>query len=46
MPASVRVLGLRAYSPAYSRRLAAHIAEFSAGGIGRVAAARKRRGAG
>jgi AcrR family transcriptional regulator len=43
MPASVRVLGLRSYSPAYSRRLATHIAEFSAGGIGRVAAARGRR---
>jgi len=43
MPASVRVLGLRSYSPAYSRRLATHIAEFSAGGIERVAAARGRR---
>jgi hypothetical protein len=43
MPASVRVLGLRNYSPTYSRRLAAHIAEFSAGGIGRVAAARRKR---
>lgn len=41
MPASVRVLGLRAYVPAYARRLAAHIAEFSAGGIARVAAGRR-----
>jgi TetR/AcrR family transcriptional regulator, regulator of cefoperazone and chloramphenicol sensitivity len=46
MPASVRVLGLRSYSPPYARRLAAHIAEFSAGGIARVATARRKRRAG
>jgi AcrR family transcriptional regulator len=46
MPASVRVLGLRSYSPAYSRRLARHIAEFSVGGIGRVASARRKHRAG
>jgi AcrR family transcriptional regulator len=46
MPASVRVLGLRGFSPAYTRRLAAHIAQFSAGGIARVASARRKRSAG
>ena len=39
MPASLRVLGLRAFSPAYARRLAAHIATFSTGGIARIATA-------
>jgi hypothetical protein len=43
MPASLRVLGLSAFSPAYARRLAAHIATFSTGGVERVAAARRRR---
>jgi AcrR family transcriptional regulator len=42
MPASLRVLGLRAFSPAYERRLAAHIANFSAGGIDRVARTRRK----
>jgi AcrR family transcriptional regulator len=41
MPASLRVLGLRAFSPAHARRLAAHIAAFSTGGIARVAATRR-----
>ena len=41
MPASLRVLGLRAFSPAYARRLAGHIATFSAGGLARVAASRR-----
>jgi AcrR family transcriptional regulator len=41
MPASLRVLGLRAFSPAHARRLAAHIAAFSTGGIARVAAIRR-----
>ncbi|MGH7895287.1 MAG: CerR family C-terminal domain-containing protein, partial [Candidatus Binatia bacterium] len=43
MPASLRVLRLRAFSPAYARRLAAHIAAFSAGGIERVAPAKRGR---
>ena len=42
LPATVRVFGLASFSPAYLRRLAAHIAEFSTGGIARVAAARRR----
>jgi AcrR family transcriptional regulator len=41
MPASLRVLGLRAYSPGYASRLAAHIATFSTGGIARIAAGRR-----
>jgi AcrR family transcriptional regulator len=41
MPASLRVLGLRAFSPAYARRLAGHIATFSTGGIARVATGRR-----
>jgi hypothetical protein len=43
MPASLRVLRLRSFSPAYERRLAGHIARFSAGGLERVAARRKTR---
>jgi AcrR family transcriptional regulator len=43
MPASLRVLGLDAFSPAYARRLAAHIATFSTGGIARIAAVRRPR---
>ena len=41
MPASLRVLGLRAFSPAYARRLAGHIATFSSGGIARIASSRR-----
>ena len=37
LPATLRVFGLTAVSPAYVRRLAAHIGGFSAGGIARVA---------
>jgi AcrR family transcriptional regulator len=43
MPATLRAFGLPAFSPAYIRRLAAHIAAFSAGGIARVAADRRAR---
>jgi AcrR family transcriptional regulator len=46
MPASLRVLGLRHFSAPYERRLAAHIATFSLGGIARTAASRRRRHAG
>ena len=42
MPAALRVLGLRAFSPSYARRLAGHIAAFSTGGIARVASVRRR----
>ncbi len=42
MPASLRVLGLRTFSPGYTRRLARHVATFSAGGIERVAAEHRR----
>jgi TetR/AcrR family transcriptional regulator, regulator of cefoperazone and chloramphenicol sensitivity len=41
MPASLRVLGLRAFSPTYARRLAGHVATFSTGGIARVASTRR-----
>jgi AcrR family transcriptional regulator len=42
MPASLSVLGLRTFSAAYARRLAAHIAAFSIGGLARVAPLRRR----
>ena len=42
LPATMRVFGLTSFSPAYLRRLAAHIAGFSSGGIARVAAGRRR----
>ena len=42
MPASLRVLGLSAFSAAFARRLAAHVATFSVGGIERIAAPRRR----
>jgi len=41
MPAALRVLRLQEFSPAYERRLAAHIAAFSTAGIARVASARR-----
>jgi len=41
LPASLRAFGLSVFSPAYIRRLAAHIADFSTGGIARVAARRR-----
>ena len=37
MPASLRVLGLESFTPAYLRRLAAHIGAFSAGGLAKGA---------
>jgi hypothetical protein len=43
MPVALRVLRLRAFSPAYERRLAAHVAAFSMGGIARVAHKRRKR---
>jgi hypothetical protein len=33
MPASLRVLGLESFTPAYLRRQAAHLGTFSAGGL-------------
>jgi len=42
MPASLRLLRLRAFSPAYTRRLAAHIAAFSVAGIDRIRRRRRR----
>jgi AcrR family transcriptional regulator len=42
LPATLRVLGLARFTPPYARELAAHIAAFSAGGIERVAARRRR----
>lgn len=42
MPASLSVLGLRTFSAEYARRLAAHIAAFSIGGLARVAPLRRR----
>ncbi len=43
MPAVLRVLGEAAYPRAFSRRLAAHIAEFSLGGMERLRNGRRRR---
>jgi AcrR family transcriptional regulator len=43
LPAALRVFRQTAFTAAYERRLAAHIAQFSIGGVGRVAGRRKRR---
>jgi AcrR family transcriptional regulator len=43
LPAALRVFRQTTFSAAYERRLAAHIAQFSIGGVGRVAGRRKRR---
>jgi AcrR family transcriptional regulator len=40
-PASLRILGLEEFTPAYEARLAAHIARFATGGIAAVTAARR-----
>jgi AcrR family transcriptional regulator len=42
MPAMLRLLGLPAYPRRFARQLAAHIAEFSLGGMERLATARVR----
>ena len=42
MPAMLRLLDLRAYPVGFTRQLAAHIAEFSLGGMERLAGARGR----
>jgi TetR/AcrR family transcriptional regulator, regulator of cefoperazone and chloramphenicol sensitivity len=42
LPATLRVLGLTRFTPSYTHELAVHIAAFSAGGIERVAARRRR----
>ena len=41
LPATLRAFGIPAFTPAYARRLAAHIARFSLGGIARVVAERR-----
>jgi AcrR family transcriptional regulator len=43
LPATLRAFGLQSFSAPYVRRLAGHIAEFSLGGIDRVAAGRRAR---
>jgi hypothetical protein len=37
LPATLRVFGIESFTPAFIRRLAAHVADFSRGGIARVA---------
>jgi hypothetical protein len=42
MPAMLRLLEVRAYSPGFKSRLAAHITEFSLGGMARLRRGRRR----
>jgi AcrR family transcriptional regulator len=43
LPAALRVFRQTAFTAAYERRLAAHIAQFSIGGVAQVAARRRKR---